>query len=220
MTLLHLLFYRPGYAASCALCSPSEKAAFDTKPGSVVGVLIDVSLHQKKVVDFEREVVNSIFDHLNGAASESFVMKYADKVELLQDWFPFKDGCGRVLSLIELDTERDKNERTRLYDALYAGVEKLKSKSAADSKILIIIGEGNDDGSATRYSQIKQWARSANIQCFALLVADHNLMGGRVRHFGFYLYDLAGVTNGAGYDIGSSRKHLDKAIGNLLERIR
>jgi hypothetical protein len=41
-----------------------------------------------------------------------------------------------------------------------------------------------------------------------------------VRHFGFYLYDLAGATKGAGYDIEASRKHLDKAIGNLLERIR
>jgi len=52
-----------------------------------------------------------------------------------------------------------------------------------------------------------------------LLVADHNLIGGRVRHFGFDLYDLAAATKGKAYDIERSRKIFDRAIKDVLKRI-
>jgi hypothetical protein len=69
------------------------------------------------------------------------------------------------------------------------------------------------------YSQIKKLAESGHVQCFALLVASHDLIGARVRHFGFDLYDLAGATKGNAYDVGASRKHLDKAVKDMLKRI-
>jgi hypothetical protein len=89
----------------------------------------------------------------------------------------------------------------------------------ANSKVLIVIGEGNNSGGATKYSQIAKHAKTAHVQCFALLVAAHNLMGGRVRHFGFYLYDLASATKGKAYDVGRSRKNLDKAIADVRKRV-
>ena len=46
------------------------------------------------------------------------------------------------------------------------------------------------------------------------------LMGGRARHFGFYLYDLASATKGKAYDVGRSRKNLDKTIADVLNRVR
>jgi hypothetical protein len=52
-----------------------------------------------------------------------------------------------------------------------------------------------------------------------LLVASHDLIGGRVRHFGVDLYDLAGATKGNAYDVGASRKHLDKAVNDMLKRL-
>jgi hypothetical protein len=45
-------------------------------------------------------------------------------------------------------------------------------------------------------------------------------MGGRARHFGFYLYDLASATKGKAYDVGRSRKNLDKTIADVLNRVR
>ncbi len=215
ITLLSLFLYLQCYAQP-----DDKKSSTETKSAPLVGILVDVSLHQKKVFDFEREAVNSLLGYLEGMAAEGYIIKYGDKVQLLQDWSPLKDRDDKILPRIELDTEIRKYERTLLNDALYIGIRKLKSKFDSPSKVLIVIGEGNDSGSSTRYAQIKALARSANIQCFALLVADHNLMGARVRHFGFYLYDLARTTKGAGYDIEDSHKHLDKAVRNVLERIR
>jgi hypothetical protein len=138
---------------------------------------------------------------------------------LLQDWSPLETGLKTVSTGIDLDLEGAKNGRTLLNDALKAALLKLGGRNDSDSKALIVIGEGNDLGSTTKYSQIKKLAKSNHVQCFALLVASHDLIGGRVRHFGFDLYDLAGATKGNAYDVGACRKRLDKAVKDMLKRI-
>ena len=218
-TLLLLLVFSVGLVASCTFLCAKERTQPDTKPRLSLGVLIDTSAHQKKVIEFEREVVLSIADGFADVATESFVVRYADEVETIQDWAPFDTRLRSVSTRIELDTESGKNRRTLLYDALDVALLKLETGNRANSKILIVVAEGNDAGSVTRYSQIKKQAKLAHIQCFALLVADHNMMGGRVRHFGFDLYDLASATKGKAYDIERSRKNLDKAIRDVLKRV-
>jgi hypothetical protein len=182
-------------------------------------VLVDTSAHQKKVIEFEREVLHSIADGFAGVAAESLVVRYGDEVETLQDWSPLDTGLRSVSARIELDAESGKNRRTLLYDALDVALLKLGAENSANSRILIVVGEGNDAGSVSRYSQIKKRAKSANVRCFVLLVADHNLIGGRVRHFGFDLYDLASATKGKAYDIERSRKHLGKAVRDVVRRV-
>ncbi|PYV82974.1 MAG: hypothetical protein DMG05_27095 [Acidobacteria bacterium] len=183
-----------------------------------VGVLIDTSAHQKNVINFEREVVNLVSDAFAQRPAETFVIRYADEVELLQDWSPLALGLRTVSSRIEVDVSSEKNQRTLLYEALNAGLLKIEG-NGANSKVLLIIGEGNNADGAIKYWQIKKRAEATRVQCFVLLVADHNLMGGRVRHFGFYFYDLASATKGRAYDIERSRKNLDKAIQDVLKRI-
>ena len=218
-TLLRLLISSLGLAASCTLLFAQEKAQPDTSRKLSVGLLIDTSAHQKKVIEFEREVVHSIAEGFASVGTEGFVVRYADEVETLQDWSPLDTGLGSASTRIELDWESGKNRRTLLYDALDVGLLKLDTANTANSKILIIVAEGNDVGSVTKYSQIKKRAQSAHVQCFVLLVADHNLIGGRVRHYGFDLYDLASATKGKAYDIESSRKNLDKAVRDVLKRV-
>jgi hypothetical protein len=218
-TLLRLLISSLGLAASCTLVRAQEKTQPDTRPRRSVGVLVDTSAHQKKVIEFERDVFRSIADGFAGAAAESFVVRYGDEVEPLQDWSPLDTGLRSVSTRIELDAESGKNRRSLLYDALGVALLKLDTGNSANSKILIVVGEGNDAGSVTRYSQIKKRAKSAHVQCFVLLIADHNLMGGRVRHFGFDLYDLASATKGKAYDIERSRKNLAKAVTDVVRRV-
>jgi len=220
MILLRLLFGSLGVAATCTVLLAQEKTESATKPRLSLGVLIDTSAHQKKVIEFEREVVKSLADGFDGVKTETFVVRYADEVELLQDWSAFGTGLRTVSPRIELDVESGKNHRTLLYEALNAGLLKLDTGNTATSKVLIIIGEGNNAGGGIKYSQIKKQAKSGHVQCFVLLVADHNLMGGRVRHFGFDLYDLASATKGKAYDIERSSKNLDKAIRDVLKRVR
>ena len=197
-----------------------DRTQAETKPRVSLGVLIDTSPHQKKVIDFQREAVTSIADAFAGRATESFVIRYGDEVALLQDWAPVDTGLRTAARRITLDVESGKDQRTLLYEALNAALLKLELGNSANSKVLIVIGEGNNAGGSIKYGEIKKRARAAHVQCFVLLVADHNLMGGRVRHYGFYLYDLAWATKGNAYDIERSRKKLDKAIRNVLKRVQ
>ena len=204
-------------APSCTVVRAQEQPRLGPQPRLSVGVLIDTSAHQKNVINFEREVVNSVSEVFAQLPAETFVIRYADEVELLQEWSPLALGLRTVSSRIELDVDSEK-KRTLLYEALNAGLLKLEGNSA-NSKVLLIIGEGNNADGAIKNWQIKKRAEATRVQCFVLLVADHNLMGGRVRHFGFYLYDLASATKGKAYDIERSRKNLDKAIQDVLKRI-
>lgn len=216
--LLVLLFVFHG-TATCTRLFAQGKTKPEVKLHVSVGVLIDTSMHQKKVIEFQREVVNSIADAFAGVATENLVIRYGDEVETLQDWSPLSPGLKSASTRIELDAESGKNQRTLLYEALNTGLLKLETANSPNSKILIVIGEGNNAGGGVKYSQIARRAKAAHVQCFALLVADHNLMGGRVRHFGFYLYDLASATRGKAYDVGDSRKNLDKAVRDVVKRI-
>lgn len=94
--LLRLLVFYLGLAATCTFLCAQEKTQPDTKPRLSVGVLVDASAHQEKVIEFEREVFHSIADGFAGVAAESFVVRYADKVETLQDWSPLDTGLRSI----------------------------------------------------------------------------------------------------------------------------
>ena len=202
----------------CDLFSAQNPSKVDREPQLSLGILVDTGVRQKNVIEFEREVVNSIAEAFENVAPESFVMKYGDEVELLQDWSPLETGARKVLTRIDADMEGGKNHGDLLNDAIDAALLKLAARNAPAAKALVIIGEGNDAGSAAKYSQLKKLAKSSHVQCFGLLVADHALIGGRVRRFGFNLYDLAGSTKGKAYDVGTSRKHLEEAVKDILKR--
>lgn len=197
-----------------------DNTAPESEPKLAVVVLVDASLHQKKVIQFERQAVDSIAEQFGGVAADTLLFTYSDKVKLLQDWSPLAVVLKTTSPIIRLNGEGEKHPATLLLDAINAALLKLGAQPEDWLKVLIVIGEGNDAGSSVKYSQVKKLARSDHVQCFTLLIADHNLMGGRVRHFGWDLYDLASATKGAGYDIEHSRKRLEKALKNVLEKIR
>lgn len=219
IVLARLLLCSLCLTATCSRVLAQQKAESDTRPRVSIGVIVDTSAHQKRVIEFERQAVNSLADAFAGVATETFVIGYGDELETLQDWSPLETGLKTVAPRIELDVNSGKNQRTLLYEALNLALQKLVTQESANSKILIVIGEGNNAGGGVRYSQIKKQAKLTGVQCFVLLVADHNLMGGRVRHFGFDLYELASATKGKAYDIERRQKNLDKAIRDVLKRL-
>lgn len=87
-------------SATCTLLFAQDKTRVETKPRVSLGVLIDTSAHQKKLIEFQREVVNSIAEAFGGVATESFVVGYGDKVETLQDWSPLDTGLKKVSTRI------------------------------------------------------------------------------------------------------------------------
>ena len=187
----------------------------------LIGVLIDTHPQQRNVIAFEREVTDSLARLLAGSRVDGFVLSYSDHVQPIADWSPMDSGLREAAGRIALDDEHAAGN-TRgavLNDALMAGLTTLGVAASDARKGLIVIGEGNDGGSAAKFSQLLDTARARHIQCFALLVANNRSQVGRVRQFGFDLYRLASETKGKAYDVRTDPRLLDEALKDVVKRL-
>ena len=181
----------------------------------LLGIIVDTHAHQHRVIEFERTALSSLLETFPNI--RLFVLSYAERPAIAQDWTTTALPSDLAEHIV-IDPQSDIEHGASLWDAMGIGLSKLNSENG-QAKSLIVIGEGNDGASVIRYRDVKELARKAHVQCFALLVADHNLIGGRVRHYGFYLNELASATHGASFDIESNKKKLRKALSKISKRI-
>ncbi len=182
---------------------PVGRAAAETedRPPLSIGVVVDVHPHQQPVVDFERQVIDSLGRTLEGTATNVFVVGYSNRVQLVQDWSPGGPALAAASAHLAVDEGGGVGRGAALNDGLMEAVMRLRASTAGSSRALIVIGEGNDGASQARFGDVLDAARAGNIRCFALLVATHRSQVGRVRQFGFDLYRLAGGTGGRLRDV-------------------
>jgi hypothetical protein len=191
----------------------------DASPKLLIGVVIDAHPQQQNVVEFQRHVVESLRSALAGIMADVFVISYSDHVRQIVDWSPADSGLRDASSRIALDNVVDKTRGAVLDDGLREAVTRLASSGDGDRKALIVIGEGNDGGSSTKFSQVLDTSKRQSIQCFAVFVATHRAQVGRVRQFGFNLMRLASGTHGKLYDVRAKQEALDKAMRDLRKRL-
>jgi hypothetical protein len=184
-----------------------------------IGVVIDTHPQQRSVIEFERQVVDSLRNVLGGTAAAAFVISYSDRVRLVSDWSPADAGLKDAAARLVLDAGISKERGAVLNDGLMDGLTRLGFSADGHRKGLIVIGEGNDGGSAAKFSQVLTAANGKHIPCFALLVATHRSQVGRVRQFGFDLDRLASGTGGKLYDVRTNPKLLDEAMKDVLKRL-
>jgi hypothetical protein len=184
-----------------------------------IGVVIDTHPQQGNVIEFERQVVDSLRSALAGTDGDAFVISYSAYVQLVDDWAPVASGLKDAAVRLALDAEVSRGRGAVLNDALMEGLTKLGSSDEGHRKGLIVIGEGNDGGSTAKSSQVLRTAKEKHVQCFALLVASHRSQVGRVRQFGFDLYRLASGTGGKAYDVRTNAKSLDDALKDIATRL-
>ena len=187
----------------------------------LIGIVIDTHPQQRNVIAFERQVIESLAGALAGSGADGFVISYSDQIHPIADWSPVDSGLRDAAARIALDDVdgAGKSRGAVLNDGLLAGLTKLGSADSGAQKSLIVIGEGNDGGSAAQFSRLLDVAKARHVQCFALLVANHRSQVGRVRQFGFDLYRLASGTKGKAYDVRTDPKLLDEALKDVAKRL-
>src|SRR6266480_1310618 len=87
-----------------------------------------------------------------------------------------------VLFLTCFDTHGTGSKRTLLH------------ANSANSKILIVIGEGNNAVGGMQLFANREAGKSCSRSVLCIAGRRSYFDGGRVRHFGSYLYDLASAT--------------------------
>jgi len=161
-----------------------------------LGLLVDTSLSQRRVLEQERSASYSFLDHLLREDKDlAFVIHFDREVELLQDFTPSRPKLQAALQKLEApqsdsdsrsgggsgggrsgggdggQSSRHRGGGTLLYDSIYLASEELMGKQQG-RKALIILSDGVDRGSKETLADAIESAQRANTVVYSILFKD------------------------------------------------
>jgi VWFA-related protein len=186
-----------------------------------LGLLVDTSLSQRRVLDQEKSASYSFFDHiLREDRDKAFLIHFDREVELLRDLTASREKLRSGLE--ELDTPSFTNTSggsrggaaggsgrghghggggggTLLYDSIYLASNELMKKQHG-RKALIILTDGVDHGSKESLNTAIASAQRVDTAVYSILFADEDAYGsgGRAGYGGHGGYGGGGMGRGGG----------------------
>jgi len=152
-----------------------------------LGLLVDTSLSQRRVLDQERSASYAFLHNLLRADKDvAAVINFDRDVTLLQDFTSSRPKLQTALQQLEtprMDTQgvRGPNPRgtgggrrgggTLLYDAVYLASDELMNKQKG-RKALIILSDGVDHGSKEELAEAIETAQRADTIVYSILFSD------------------------------------------------
>ena len=178
-----------------------------------LGLLVDTSLSQRRVLDSERSASYTFLDHmLREDRDKAFLIHFDREVELLQDLTSSRPKLQAGLQLLQTP-EMDRDEGgghgrggagTLLYDAIYLASNELMKKQQG-RKALFVLSDGVDRGSKESLEDAVESAQRADTSIYGILFADnesHDHGGGYGGHGGGWGMGHGGPGGGGGWPGG------------------
>jgi len=186
-----------------------------------LGLLIDISASQERLIDIEREAASQFFSSVIRAKDQAFLISFGKDTQLLQDYTSsprqlvagLKDlrGDGQAprigRSPIPVNTgpipDYGTPKGTLLYDAVYlASTEKLKNE--VGRKALILITDGEDQGSTYTLKNAVEVAQKSDAIVYSIFYVDRAFYSG------------GGFSIGGGGNEGALKKISDETGGHVF----
>jgi VWFA-related protein len=147
-----------------------------------VGLLVDTSLSQRRLLDQERHASSSFVDHTlrEDKKDQAFLIHFDYEVELLQDFTSSRKKLESALDLLQTPElqrssedggHRQRGGGTLLYDAVYLASNDMMKKMQG-WKALIILSDGDDRGSKETLASAIESAQRANTVVYSILFKD------------------------------------------------
>jgi VWFA-related protein len=201
-----------------------------------LGILIDSSGSQQRVLDMEKEVGGQFLNEILRPKDLAFVISFDVNVELLQDFTNSSHELRAALNKARINTGggscggvpgigggpvpcSGSPKGTLLYDGVYlAGHDELANQ--VGRKAMIILTDGEDQGSQLTIRDAIEAAQKADSIVYVLLIADRGFYG-----FGGYSGDsamkkLAGETGGRVIEVGNKYEKLKAAFNQIAQELR
>src|SRR5437868_4832781 len=202
-----------------------------------LGILIDSSGSQQRVLDMEKEIGGSFLNSILREKDMAFVISFDVNVDLLQDFTNSgRDlrgalnkakintggggGCGGVPGLGGGPVPCTGTPKgTLLYDAVYlAGHDELSHE--VGRKAMILLTDGEDQGSQLTVKDAVEAAQKSDSIVYVLLIADRGFYG-----MGGYSGDsamkkLANETGGRVIEVGNKPEKLRQAFDQISQELR
>lgn len=155
-----------------------------------IGLLVDTSVSQQRLVPAERDASEVFFRRVLGAKDLAFLISFDTDVDLLQDLTNNADLLRRSLDGLRVNTSGPPPSRlpvpqgpfpttprgTLLYDSVYlAATEKLTGE--VGRKAVVLITDGQDQGSKMKLDQAVEAAQKADVIVYGILFYDRGFYG-------------------------------------------
>ena len=154
-----------------------------------LGVAIDTSVSQGHLLGVQQEAAKTFLRSVLRGGDQAFVMSFDTDVKLLRDFTNAPGELARAIDSAEINETGRSILRgdatsppggTRLYDAVFLASDELM-KARFGRKVLVLVTDGEDQGSMTNLQKSIESAQSADVIVYSIVVSDpefYSLMGG------------------------------------------
>lgn len=155
-----------------------------------LGLLIDISASQERLIEIEREAASQFFTSVIRPKDEAFLISFGKSTDLLQDFTSSPRQLSSALRDLRGDGQSSAGlynpgpvggnmgtpKGTLLFDAIYlASNEKLKSE--VGRKALILITDGEDQGSTYKLRDAVAAAQRSDAIIYSIYYVDRQFYG-------------------------------------------
>lgn len=145
-----------------------------------VGLLVDTSLSQGRVLENERGASYRFLDQvLRESKDKAVIVQFDQAIVIRQGLTSSHKDLQDTLSLLDLPTEQQARygSGTLLYDTIRAASVQTMRKQEG-RKALIVLTDGVDEGSTISLTDAIESAQSAGTQVYCILFSDATYYGG------------------------------------------
>jgi VWFA-related protein len=201
-----------------------------------IGILLDTSGSQTNVLPLEKDSGSRFLKEVLTPKDEAFLISFDVNVDLLADFTNSPREIDRSIQKASINTASSSagvpgigggpfptsNPRgTLLYDAVYLGAhDKLQSQTGR--KIMIILTDGEDQGSQYKIKDAIEAAQKANVIVYPILIADRAsyLAAGEIYMGSSAMDQLATQTGGRVINVGNNGRKLEDAFDQIQDELR
>jgi len=201
-----------------------------------LGILIDSSGSQQRVLDMEKEVGGAFLKQILRSNDEAFVIGFDVDVDLLQDFTSDVHRLQAALNKAKINIGGGNlgppgigggpiptsNPRgTLLYDAVYLSSHDMLSKEVG-RKAMILLTDGEDQGSRLKVKDAIESAQKSDSIVYVLLCADRGFYGSAgMGYFGEgEMKKLTEQTGGRLINVGNNFQKLKDAFDQIANELR
>jgi VWFA-related protein len=200
-----------------------------------LGILIDSSGSQQRVLGMEQEVGADFLNQILREKDLAFVISFDVNVDLLQDFTNSTRQLRAALNKTRINTGGGGGsipglgggpvptsgipKGTLLYDAIYLAAHDELSHEVG-RKAMIILTDGEDQGSQLKIKDAIEAAQKSDSIVYVLLIADRGFYGG----FGYSgdseMKKLTSETGGRMIEVGNKYDKLKEAFNQISQELR
>jgi len=204
-----------------------------------LGILLDTSGSQQNVLPLEQDSGAHFLRDILRSKDEAFLVTFDVNVNLEQDFTNNANQLIRAMDRAEINTAGGNGaggvpgigqgpfptngapKGTLLYDAV-AQVSNDKLRTETGRKALILLTDGEDEGSVTKPADAIEAAQKANAIIYVILIADRPFYG--YGPFGYtgdlQMKKLTEATGGHVVNVGNNGKKLEAAFAEIEQELR